>query len=148
MKKGRGKISPVVEVVRSVRANIAWRKNKARRTFGDTLVLIVRMTQRPNRPYYSLNNEQLRTSVEVIDGRLTKPRVVTRGRKLLSDSLYYFFFFSLPPSSLLSSFRSRKGKRCLAISFRSTLYRPARRPVTIGNNSEEMSWLDEIFFSR
>lgn len=31
--------------------------------------------ERPNRPYYSLNNEQLRISVEVIDGRLTKPRV-------------------------------------------------------------------------
>lgn len=40
------------------------------------------MTHRPNRPYYSLNNEQLRTSVEVIDGRLTKPRV-TRGREPL-----------------------------------------------------------------
>lgn len=112
MKKGRGKISPVVEVVRSVRANIAWRKNKARRTFGDTLVLIVRMTQRPNRPYYSLNNEQLRTSVEVIDGRLTKPRVVTRGRKLLSDSLYYFFFFSLSlpsSSSLLFALEKENG---------------------------------------
>lgn len=94
----------VVDVVRSVRANIAWRKNKARGERSGTLVLIVRMTQRPNRPYYSLNNEQLRTSVEVIDGRLTKPRVVTRGRKLLR--FFLLLFFPFPP---LFSFRSRTG---------------------------------------